>query len=586
MKKDVVAALRRRGSPAHYCRQITFRCILGLLWLLPCWALAQPTPTDPATQELLRQQRERALRRQQERTPDVRLPRLPAAISERFPARESPCFPISRITLTGDDASLFQFALASVTGGDDPAVGRCLGTQGINAVMTRVQNAIVARGYVTTRVLAAPQDLKHGVLDLTVIPGRVRAIRFAPDASPRGTAWNALPLAPGDVLNLRDLEQGLENFKRVPTADADIRIEPAAGPDARPGESDLVIRYRQSFPFRLTLSADDGGLKATGKYQGGVTLSYDNWWTLNDLFYVSLNHDLGGGDDGPRGTRGYTVHYSLPFGYWLAGFTGNGYRYYQAVAGANQTYIYSGTSRNAEAKLSRVIHRDRAGKTTVSLRGYLQTSDNFIDDVEVQVQRRRMAGWEAALSQREFIGAATLDLDLAYRRGTGAFDALPAPEEAFGEGTARPKVITADATVAIPFALAGLRLRYGGTWRAQWSRTPLVPQDRFAIGGRYTVRGFDGENVLAADNGWLIRNDLGLALGASGQEFYLGLDHGEVGGPSSELLVGTRLTGAVLGLRGGYKGFAYDLFDGWPLRKPDGFRTAANVAGFNLSWSF
>lgn len=44
-----------------------------------------------------------------------------------------------------------------------------------------------------------------------------------------------------------------------------------------------------------------------------------------------------------------------------------------------------------------------------------------------------MAGWEAALAHRAFIGQATLDLSLAYRRGTGAFAALHAFEEAFGE---------------------------------------------------------------------------------------------------------------------------------------------------------
>ena len=29
-----------------------------------------------------------------------------------------------------------------------------------------------------------------------------------------------MPISEGDILNLRDLEQGLENFKRVPTAEA------------------------------------------------------------------------------------------------------------------------------------------------------------------------------------------------------------------------------------------------------------------------------------------------------------------------------------------------------------------------------
>src|SRR5690606_4098992 len=115
----------------------------------------------------------------------------------------------------------------------------CLGAEGINVAMAHVQNAIIAQGYVTTRVLAAPQDLRTGELSLTVIPGRVRAIRFA-DANPRAHFLNAVPIQPGDLLNLRDIEQGLENLKRAPTADADIRIEPAEGENAKPGESDIV----------------------------------------------------------------------------------------------------------------------------------------------------------------------------------------------------------------------------------------------------------------------------------------------------------------------------------------------------------
>ncbi|MFX6027920.1 POTRA domain-containing protein, partial [Acinetobacter baumannii] len=78
---------------------------------------------------------------------------------------------------------------------------------GVNLVLARVESAIVARGYTTTRVLARPQDLSTGRLVLSVVPGRVRHIRFAPDADARGTAFNALPISPGDILNLRDIEQ-------------------------------------------------------------------------------------------------------------------------------------------------------------------------------------------------------------------------------------------------------------------------------------------------------------------------------------------------------------------------------------------
>ncbi|MBS1222268.1 MAG: ShlB/FhaC/HecB family hemolysin secretion/activation protein [Proteobacteria bacterium] len=545
-------------------------------------ALAQTQPEFQQGKELQRQQeRERQLREQQEKTPDVRLPTAPVGAPMLLPANESPCFPIERIELddpTGD----FAWAAAAADLPGDPAVGRCLGSQGINLVMARIQNAIVERGYVTTRVLAGPQDLTTGRLTLRLIPGRIRAIRFTDDSDARANAWNVFPAGPGDLLNLRDIEHALENLKRVPTAEADIQIVPTENL----GESDLVITWKQSFPLRLTLSANDGGADTTGKYLGSVTLSGDHLLTLNDLFYASVNHDLGGGDSGNRGTRGHTVHYSLPFGYWTLGATTSANRYHQSVAGINQTYLYRGTSENHELKLSRLLHRDAAGKTSASLRGYLTQSNNYIDDTEVDVQRRRMAGWEAGLGHRRFLGDATLELNGAYRRGTGAFNALEAPEDDFDEGTARPRLWSADAALTVPFRIGALALRYNGTWRAQWNRTPLVPQDRFSIGGRYTVRGFDGENVLMAERGFLIRNDLSLALGASGQELYLGLDHGRVGGQSADLLVGRSLTGAVIGLRGGYKDVSYDLFVGGPLDKPEYFETNHLTTGFNLTLSF
>lgn len=547
-------------------------------------AQAQTLADTAAQESVLQQERQKVLRERMERMPDERLPRTAPERLLHIPQTESPCFTIEVIQLTGDAAELFQWALnAASLPDDDPAVGRCLGASGINLVMKRIQDAIVARGFVTTRVLASPQNIKSGVLNLTIIPGRIRSIRFSDETAGRASKWNAVPAQPGDILNLRDIEQALENFKRLPTVEADIQIEPGS----LPGESDLVIRWKQDFPFRLNLFTDDAGNNATGKYQGGVTVSYDNWWTLNDLFYISKNQSLDEGSDSERkGTKGYTVHYSLPYGYWLFGLTASEHNYYQAVAGVNQTYIYSGENQNSEIKLSRLVYRDAVRKTTLSMRGWKRASKNFIDDTEVEVQRRRMGGWELGVAHREFMGKSTLDMNLAYRKGTGAFDSIPAPEQAFGEGTSRPRLITAEAQYSRPFAIGQQRLRYSGVFRAQWNDTPLVPQDRFAIGNRYTVRGFDGENILSAERGWLIRNDLGIGMGDSGQELYLGVDYGEVAGPSSTYLLGKRLAGGVIGVRGAIKKLSYDIFVGQPFMKPDGFKTSATTAGFSLNLAF
>jgi hemolysin activation/secretion protein len=574
----------------------------------PLLALAQqqpsPTTPQPFVEQQRQQERERALREQNERSVDQRpLAAEPPAPVQRIPESESPCFRIDRVLLVGEPAESFQWAVADLSGpdGNDSPLGRCLGAAGINVVLDRAQQAVVARGYVTTRVLAAAQDLPGGSLTLTLLPGRIAAVRLTPDSSstsPGSAALllaTAIPARPGDLLNLRDIEQGLENLKRAPTAEVDIQIEAAA--NARPGDSDLVVQYVQASKWRVNFNLDDSGTRATGRYQAGATLSLDNPLGLNDLFYVNASHSIGSrvfgdsakGSSGGKGTEGQTLHYSLPYGYWMLGFTASNSRYRQSVAGLNQDYVYAGKSNNAELKLSRLLYRDQQRKTTLAIKGWRRESRNFVEGEEVDVQHRLVGGWELGLNHKEFIGRATLEGTLAYRRGTGGFGSRAAPEEEFGEGTSRLALYTADIALNAPFKLGQQRLRYSGLIRAQWNRTPLTPQDRFAIGGRYTVRGFDGETSLLGERGWLLRNDVGWAMGQSGAELYAGADYGHVGGRSTLELVGRSLAGAVIGVRGQWARLGcvnYDFFVGAPISKPAGYRTARVTLGFNLNLGF
>ncbi|MEJ5134573.1 ShlB/FhaC/HecB family hemolysin secretion/activation protein [Stenotrophomonas indicatrix] len=547
---------------------------------------------DPGAQELLRQQeRERVLREQQESRPDVRLENSQGEQGERLPTQEQPCVRIDRIVLEGEGAKGFQWALAAADPREDPASGRCLGTEGINVVMKRVQNAIIARGYVTTRVLSAPQDLNTGTLTLSVVPGRFREAVFTEADGRHPAIANALPIRSGDLLNLRDIEQGLENLQRVPTVTADIKIAPADGEGAAPGQSDLNIDWKQRSPVRASLTLDDAGSQGTGKLQANATLSLDNPLGLNELFYVSAGRGVFNGKG--KETNSWTAHYDVPYGYWLFGATASAYDYSQTVVGAYESYDYSGRSGNAEARVDRLLLRNAKTKLGIYGRGWQRTSKNYIDDTEIEVQRRRTSGWELGLTHKQFIGAATLDATLAYRRGTGAFHALRSPEERAQawdpslplEGTSRMKLITADAQFSVPFQLGKQRLRYTAAWRAQWNRTPLSPQDRFAIGGRYTVRGFDGESSLSGERGWSLRNDLSLGIGG-GQEFYVAADYGRIGGPSAQWQSGRDLAGMALGLRGGWQQLSWDGFVGSALHKPSNFPTDYTTFGFSLAWRY
>jgi hemolysin activation/secretion protein len=440
-----------------------------------------------------------------------------------------------------EQPKLIDITNAALAGPDksDSPLRKCIGTRGTGMLIQRAQDALIAHGFVTSRVLAPPQDLSSGKLTLNIIAGRINAIRFdTSNGLPRATIVNTVPTEAGQVLNLRDIEQGLENFKRVPTAEADIQITPA--PQGAPDQSGLVISRKQATPVRFTATVDDSGSKATGKTQGSATFSLDNPLGLSDLFYVTLSHDLYGADLGPNGsvgagsdhgTRGNTVHYSLPMGYWLLGATYSASTYYQSVPCVNQTYVYSGSSENSEVKLSRIVWRDASAKTTLGLKAWQRKSNNYIDDTEVEVQRRIVGGLELSGGHKLILGDTTLEANLSYKRGTGDFDTISAPEESFGEGNSRFGLAVLDATVSVPFKLGTNSFRYGGAIKVQDNFSPLTPQDRFAIAGRYTVRGFDGESSLSAERGWTLRSDWSVALGESGYEAYLALDVGEVSGP-------------------------------------------------------
>jgi hemolysin activation/secretion protein len=412
---------------------LSLAALLLLSWAGAVHAQAPTTPSPEVRQqgeqqERLQREREEAQRGLLKPAPKAPPPSSPEPIKP-WPENESPCLPLREVVLVGDSSQSFQWTIEGLLSGSDPAIGRCLGREGVNGAASRAQQALMERGYVTSRIVFREQNIASGRLTLTLLPGRIGAIRFA-QADPRANALNAVPTRPGAILNLRNVEQALENFKRVPSVEADIQIDPADAPD----QSDLVIVWRQAFPFRFNATLDDSGSKSTGKYQSSATLSYDHWWTLNDLFYVTLNQDLGGGQPGKRGTRGHAVHYSVPMDFWLLGLTQSANRYHQSVAGLNQDYVYSSRSENAEIKLSRLLHRNASQKSSASLKGWLRRSSNLINDTEVETQRRATGGWELGLAHKAFIGSGTLDVNLAHKRGTAAFGAIPAPEEAFGRG--------------------------------------------------------------------------------------------------------------------------------------------------------
>ncbi len=108
--------------------------------------------------------------------------------------------------------------------------GHCLGVQGINQVMSLLQNRLISHGWITTRVLAPQQALRQGKLRLFIVPGHLRHVALTPALSGYASLYTAMPAHAGNLLDLREIEQALENLQRLPSVQAKMAIQPGSQP--------------------------------------------------------------------------------------------------------------------------------------------------------------------------------------------------------------------------------------------------------------------------------------------------------------------------------------------------------------------
>lgn len=522
------------------------------------------------------QQQQTIEQQRRQKQPDVRIQKERAAMEALELPVESPCFQINKISIGGKGVDNFLWLDDFLSNYH----GRCVGREGINIIIKRLNNEFISRGYITSKVGVPEQDISKGSLRLALLPGAIRKVYFSEEYY--GTWETAFPGVEGSVLNLRDLEQGLEQMKRLPYQDVELDIKPAETDSA----SDVIIKLARQKPYRLSLSLDNSGSRATGKLQATAGLSIDNPFGLNDMLYVSASKDAQK-HESELGTSGKSMYYSIPYGYWTLTFQGNSYAYKQTVAGQVQKYKYSGKTRILDATLHRIVHRDRKSKTGLQIRVIKRKTKSFIDDTEIEVQRRNTTAAELGITHRRYFGRVQLDVLLAHREGMRWFNGQGDDDAAVsGIPQNRYKIQTLDIALSAPFTIEKIPFVYRAQFRAQQTKSRLYTSEQFSIGSRYTVRGFDGEQMLAAEKGWYLRNELSIPIFNTGQELYLALDHGRLYGPSAELLAGRNLTGSAIGLRGSYGGLYYDIFLGWPLHKPDNLKTAHTTFGFNIAYQY
>ena len=462
-----------------------------------------------------------------------------------------------------------------------PFVNRKLTVEDVNRLSTSLNTALIEHGYVTSRIGIPSQSLASGNLQFNLQLGRVESVLYKTYAQP--LPWqNAFPIREGDILNIRNIEQGIEQMKRIGSQNVSVELEPGTKPLA----TNIVLETTKKPPIHGMISIDDSGLKDTGKLQWTAAIGVDRIFNANDSLNLSINRDAA--QDGERkGSRNHTISYSIPRGKDTFSISYSDMKYHQTINSMATPFISSSHAKTVRGSWNHVFHRDRMTKRSWDIIISKRNAKNYINDVEIAVQRANTASLEVGISERRYIKKNTLYSRAAIKQGVGWFGSQP--EYGNGAPSTRYTQLLLDVDYQIPriwgHRPASITTSFHGQWTLGDKR--LFSRDMISLGNRYTVQGFDGENTLMAESGWYMRNEVASYIPKWKSSVYANIDFGAVYGPSTEVFTGNFIAGTSLGMRGQFKsGLFYDVFVGAPLYKPSGYKTDSVTAGFQAGVRF
>lgn len=463
--------------------------------------------------------------------------------------------------------------------------GRCLDAGDIERILGLITRDYVERGYITTRAYLPAQDLTAGRLEIQVQEGRIQEYRLEDEGARRIFAPGAFPRAPGDLLNLRDLEQGIDQVNRLAANNAQMDIQPGS----EPGASVVVIRNPASFPLHLQASVDNMGTESTGKQSGSVSLSADSPLGFNERWLLTRRESLPDGDKHWSTSTG--VDLWVPYGYFSFGANYSESNYLNMIALPSGTLMRSNGRTVTESVMGDwVAYRDQASRLSFAARLTMQDTQNYLGNQLLVVSSRKLSYLELDASGNTLVLGGMANAQLGYIQGLTLGSSLKDASDLPADSPhAQFTKATLDAGFVRNFNLLGVDLGFSTQLSGQYAWTTLYGSQQMLIGSTSTVRGFT-RNTLSGDSGYYWRNELSLPCAFSlGNErlngrFYLGYDAGSVSNIAPGTLSG-HLSGATLGLSLRWRGATWEIFGSRPLDLPNSMIRESAQTWFRLSYS-
>ncbi len=454
---------------------------------------------------------------------------------------------------------------------------RCLNLNDIRSIARQITAAYLERGFITSQAWIPQQDITGGTLIIEVTEGRIESITR--DGAATLALKTAFPLKPGSLLNLRDLEQGLDQLNRLTSQPVTIDIQ--AG--TLPGYSLVIIQDQPTnLPLSAALSLSNSGQRSTGTGQLNLSLTLDNPLRIADSWSFSAGRDSEFHQD--RRSRNLAGNVSIPWGYWLLGYQVAWNDFYQHIPVSNTAYRYAGDTLWQKLNVNRVLLRDSQQKLSAELALSQRRSENRLADQRLKNSSHKISTLSSGLNYSRTLAGGYLTLNPQITKGITTFGATRDSGDAPGLPQAQFIKASLNSSYYLPLtpSIYYLTAIYG-----QISPDHLYSSEQVTAGGQYSVRGFK-EQSISANRGAYWRNDINWRWPKPFYDFgisiYGAIDAGWLQ-EQKPYLEGGSLAGAAIGINVSNQYFSHAFSGGVPLFYPGSMKPDKWVVYWQASLS-
>lgn len=519
---------------------------LGLTFPLAVAAATQDQIDAAAdnTDQVLQQQQQRDSARELLPTPPqgAEIVPQPLPVEALVPANGE-CIELTRLSVQG--ARVFDEWDLEIL--EAPLLGRCITRDLANLVLAKTTNYYLEKGFITTRTYLSSQDLSDGELVVFAAEGAVDDV-VTNDNTGSLYVPNAYEQDVDLPLNIRDLEQAVEQFNAVPGNAVTMRIEPGQ----TDGASNVVFENAGKPGIKGSLSTDNSGSESTGETGASLSIAAGDLLGRNEVINLFYRKSLEGDAYSSFSSSGSIA---FPHGYntYTFGYSEGGFNTLLLFPQSGTQLDNEGANSSRYAQLKRVIYRDQTSKHSLQAKLKQDSVETFIGGARVDVSSRKLNALEISSQSVWGFGSNVLIVTPEIAMGLDEVDNLP---NGSNTPSQNPQAEYLRYKLSLdwsqPFEVKGQSLRWASKWVGQYATVPLFGSQQISVGGASSVRGSHGVSI-SGDKGYYWQNTLNLSANhkLAGADikanYFAGFDYGRVQAIRDDQFQGGMYAG-VLGL--------------------------------------